>query len=51
MKRTVILTAMLAAAGVFSAHATNLAAIIQKVSGNCDKIQSFNADIEVRYHI
>jgi hypothetical protein len=51
MKRIAIITALLTAAGVISAHATDLAAIIQKVSENCERIQSFNADIEVRYHI
>jgi hypothetical protein len=51
MNRIAIVSAVLAAAGVFSTHATNLATIIQKVSENCEKIQSFNAEVRVRYKI
>jgi hypothetical protein len=49
MNRIAIVSAALAAAGVISAHATDLATIIQKVSENCEKIQSFNAEVRVRY--
>ncbi len=51
MNRIAIVSAAIAAAGVISAHATNLAAVIQKVSENCEKIQSYHADVEARYKI
>jgi outer membrane lipoprotein-sorting protein len=46
-----IVSAVLAAAGFIPAHAADLATIIQKVSQNCDKIQSYSADVRVRYKI
>jgi outer membrane lipoprotein-sorting protein len=49
MNRIAFVSAAIAAAGVISTHATDLATIIQKVSENCEKIQSFNADVAVRY--
>lgn len=49
MYRSLIVSALLSGAGVISAYATDLAAIIQKVSENCDKIESFTADAEMRY--
>jgi hypothetical protein len=51
MNRISIVSAALAVAGVISAHAANLATIIQKVSENCEKIQSFHADVQVRYKV
>jgi hypothetical protein len=51
MSRIAFVSIALAAAGVFSAHATDLATIIQKVSENCEKIQSYSAEVNVRYKI
>jgi hypothetical protein len=51
MKPIAIVSVLLAAAEIASVHATNLATIIQKVSENCDRIQSYGADVRVRYKI
>ena len=51
MNRIAIVSAFVSMVGVLSSFATDLAAIIQKVSENCNKIQSFSADAEVRYKI
>jgi hypothetical protein len=51
MKRIAIVSALLAAVGAIAVQATTLAAIIQKISENCDKIQSYSADVRVRYKI
>ena len=51
MHRSAIISALVSAIAVLSAHATDMAGIIVKVSENCDKIQSYSADAYVRYII
>jgi phosphoribulokinase len=51
MSRIAFVSVVLAAAGVISAYATDLVTIIQKVSENCGKIQSFDAKVQMRYKI
>jgi hypothetical protein len=51
MNRSLLVSTFIWAAWVMSSHATDLAAIISKVSENCDKINSYSADADVRYKI
>jgi hypothetical protein len=51
MSRKLIGVAALALIGALSTYATDLLAIIHKVSENCRKIQSYSADVEVRYRL
>ena len=51
MNRSMVLAAaFLTVFGAVAAHCTDLAAVIAKVSENCDRIRSYEADAEVRYH-
>jgi hypothetical protein len=51
MRQIVIASLLFAGIGTAPAHATDLAAIIKKVSENCDKIAVYAADAQVRYKI
>jgi hypothetical protein len=51
MNRSLLVSTFISAAWVMSSYATDLAAIISKVSENCDKINSYSADANVRYKI
>jgi outer membrane lipoprotein-sorting protein len=51
MHTNVIIAALVSAVATLSAHATDMSAIIAKVSENCDKIRSYSADAVVRYII
>ena len=51
MKRNLFSTALWAMAAFSSSFSYDMAAIVKKVSENNDKIVTYRADAEVRYHI
>lgn len=50
MPRSFIGLTLFAFAGVMSAQTTDIATVIKRVSENCDKIESFTAKLDARYH-
>ena len=51
MNRIISIVTLLSVACGITVQATDLAAIVEKVSANSDKIQSFSADAQIRYKI
>jgi hypothetical protein len=51
MNRRTAAAALFTCAGIMTAWPYDLAAIIARVSENCDKIVSYNADAQVNYQI